>query len=146
MKKLITLFAAIAIISLVVNGKENIKDTDKSSVNIKFETPVMVDVLALAKAENKPILVEVSTEWCGYCKRMKANVYTDASVADYYNANLINVSFDGEKGEGVDLVKKYNIKGYPSFVYLNPDGSIILQKSGFQKASKFLELGKSLAK
>ena len=73
---------------------------------------------------------------------MKANVFTEPEVAKLYNATFINVSVDGEKGEGVQLAKKYGVKGYPTFVFLNPDGTISYQTSGYHNKNEFIEIAK----
>ncbi len=143
MKNVLTIAAGIIIIMLVAakipeNNKEN-----SSTSTIQFNTTSWNDVLALAKKENKPVFLDISASWCGYCKKMKSNVFTAAEVATYYNSTFINVSVDAEKGEGVKLAKKFGVRGYPTFVFVNPDGNVALQTSGYRAPDKFLELGKT---
>ncbi len=143
MKSILTIAAGIIMMVLVaaqIPGNEN---ANANVSAIQFKSDSWNEVLEMAKKENKPIFLDISASWCGYCKRMKANVFTDAEVAKYYNSNFINVSVDGEKGEGIELAKKYGVKGYPTFVFLNPDGSIAYQTSGYNNPEKFLELGKN---
>jgi len=128
---------------LVAAQNPNIENTNADVSAIQFKSGSWNEILAMAKKENKPIFIDISASWCGYCKRMKANVFTDIEVAKYYNSTFINVSVDGEKGEGIELVKKYGVKGYPTFVFLNPDGSLAFQTSGYHNQEKFLELGKN---
>jgi len=130
----------MVLVAAQIPGKEN--ESAEGTV-IQFNSGSWNEVLALAKKENKPVFLDISASWCGYCKRMKANVFTDIEVAKYYNSTFINVSVDGEKGEGVELAKKYGVKGYPTFVFLNSDGSLAYQTSGYHNQGKFLELGKN---
>lgn len=109
---------------------------------IQFNTASWSEILATAKEENKAVFLDISANWCGYCKRMKANVFTNPEVAKYYNKTFINVSVDGEKGEGIQLAKKYGVKAYPTFVFLNPDGSISYQTYGYHSKERFLALAK----
>jgi thioredoxin-related protein len=44
----------------------------------------------------KKILVDVYTEWCGWCKRMDAGTYTNAEIIKYINENFYAVKFDAE--------------------------------------------------
>lgn len=118
--------------------KQNI-ETDR----IQFTSASWNEILATAKKENKPIFLDISASWCVYCKRMKAKVFTEPEVAKLYNSTFINVSVDGEKGEGIQLAKKYGVKGYPTFVFLNPDGSLSFQTSGYHNKEKFLKLAKN---
>jgi len=130
----------MVLVAFQIPGNEN--DGGNVSV-IQFKSGSWNEILAQAQKENKPIFLDISASWCGHCKRMKANVFTDVEVARYYNSTFINVSVDGEKGEGVILAKKYGVKGYPTFVFLNPDGSFAYQTSGYHNQEKFLELGKN---
>lgn len=143
MKSILTIATGIIMMVLVaaqIPGNEN---SNADSPAIQFTSDSWNEVLALAKKENKPIFLDISASWCGYCKRMKANVFTDPEVGKFYNTAFINVSVDGEKGEGIELAKKYGVKGYPTFVFLNPDGSLAHQTSGYHNPEKFLELGKN---
>lgn len=45
----------------------------------------------------------------------------------------------GQKGEGIQLAKKYGVKGDPTLVFLNPDGSVSYQTSGFHNKEDFFE-------
>ncbi len=65
-------------------------------------------------------------------------------VAKYYNSTFINISVDAEKGKGIELARKYGVKGYPTLVFINPDGSLTKKTAGFHSPENFLELGKSL--
>ena len=64
-------------------------------------------------------------------------------AAKYYNSTFINISVDAEKGKGIELARKYGVKGYPTFVFINPDGSLTKKTSGYRSPENFLELGKS---
>lgn len=119
---------------------EDIQANNNASVN---KSSSWNEALVMAKKENKPVFLNISASWCGYCKKMKSRVFTDAEVAQYFNSNFINVSVDGEKGEGIQLAKKYGVKGYPTFVFLKPDGSLDYQTSGYHNREEFLKLGKN---
>lgn len=143
MKSLAIIATGIIMMVLVAARPGNENTLTEASV-IQFQSGTWNQALALAKKENKAIFLDISASWCGYCKRMKANVFTDAEVAKYYNSNFINVSVDGEKGEGIELAKKYGVKGYPTIVFLNSDGRLAYQTSGYHSQEKFLELGKNV--
>ena len=143
MRSILTIATGIIMMILVAAQNPNIENTNADVSAIQFKSGSWNEILAMAKKENKPIFIDISASWCVYCKRMKANVFTDIEVAKYYNSTFINVSVDGEKGEGIELVKKYGVKGYPTFVFLNPDGSLAFQTSGYHNQEKFLELGKN---
>ena len=61
------------------------------------------EILAQAKKENKLIFLDAYTSWCGPCKHMQSEVFTDMAVGYYFNKNFINVKMDMEEGEGLQL-------------------------------------------
>ncbi|CAN5219621.1 hypothetical protein BH09BAC1_BH09BAC1_04030 [soil metagenome] len=99
------------------------------------------EVQAKAKEEGKPIFMHIYATWCGPCKKMMANVYTDPELADNYNANFVNVAYDGEKGPGKELAENYKIKGYPSLLFFNADGTIAEQAYGYHNAEELIKKG-----
>ena len=49
----------------------------------------------------KPVLMNFYTTWCGFCKRLDKETFTDAKVAEYVNKNYIAIKFDAETKEMV---------------------------------------------
>ncbi len=109
--------------------------------SIKFEDTDFQTILAKAKKEKKLIFMDAFAAWCGPCKMMEKNVFTDAKVADYYNKNFINARFDMEKGEGRTLAQKYSVRSYPTFLFLNGDGEAVGQELGYIESSEFIKVG-----
>jgi len=107
---------------------------------IDFKKGSVSEVLAMAKAENKIVMIDVLTEWCKWCIELDNKVYAKKDVSDFANANLISYKIDAEKGEGVDFAKKYQIKGYPSILFLDGDGNEIDRIYGYVPAKDFLEM------
>lgn len=113
-----------------------------SKSNIQFTEGSWKEILELAAKENKPIFVDCYTVWCGPCKQMAADVFTDPSVAEYFNSAFINVKVDMEKGEGIDLNKHYDVRAFPTFLYLDKGGNVINRIVGGMSAEKFLQMSK----
>src|SRR5438270_7733634 len=113
--------------------------------SISFEQSSLAEIKAKAANENKAIFLDAFTSWCGPCKKLAREVFTDDEVADYFNAHFINASFDMEKGEGVRLVKLYGIKAYPSLVFIDADGKMISKREGALDKRSFLDFAKTSA-
>lgn len=111
----------------------------QSSDGIRFETGSLKTILAKAKAENKLVFIDVYAVWCGPCKRMASEVFTQKKVGDYFNQTFVNAKFDAEKGEGIEVAKKYGVKAYPTFLLLNGDGVKVGQMVGGSPADDFIK-------
>jgi len=135
MKQLLLLFA-LGLSSLTAMAQD-------SATGIQFFEGPFEEALAKAAAEDKLIFMDAYTTWCGPCKWMSKNTFTDGAVADYFNENFINIKMDMERGEGPQLARKFRIRGYPTLLFLDAEGAIAHQKLGALAAEPFLELGKT---
>lgn len=97
---------------------------------IEFRDISFKEGLQAAADEGKPVFIDCFTTWCGPCKWMSANIFTDPAVAEYYNENYICLKIDMEKGEGLDIAKNYKIRAYPTLLYLDNKGERLLVKVG----------------
>ena len=144
MRKLAILLPILlfAFIALVYTFKNN--SVSESETGISFHQGTWDEALQLAEKEGKPIFLDISASWCGPCKRLKANTFPDDEVGEFYNANFINVMVDGEKGEGIELARKYEIRGYPSLIFVDNNGQLIAQTAGYRNPEQFIEIGKTI--
>jgi thiol-disulfide isomerase/thioredoxin len=118
--------------------------TSASAAEINFlDNPVWSTVIEKAKKENKVIFLDAYATWCGPCKMMDSETYKDQAVADYYNANFINVKYDMEKGEGLTLAQRFSVESYPNLLFINPDGTVLHRATGFRKGPEFTDLGQN---
>src|ERR1700737_414376 len=114
---------------------------------IAFFNGTLKEAIAKAKAENKFVFFDAYASWCGPCKAMDKEVFTDKTVADYLNAKFVAVRVDMEKGEGPALAKKYpSINGYPSLLFLENGGMPVKTLLGSRSAEEFLAEAKLVAK
>jgi thioredoxin-related protein len=113
-----------------------------SQEGINFQQTSFKEILAKAKAEKKLIFIDAYASWCGPCKLMERNIFPLQSVKEYYNSSFINARFDMEKGEGPELAMKYGIRSYPTFLFLNGDGEVVMKNYGYMSEQDFLTIGK----
>ena len=90
--------------------------------SIEFEqTKVWKQILKKAKKEKKLIFVDCYTSWCGPCKMLSSQVFTQDDVGDFFNANFVNAKYDMEKdADGVILKDKFEVKAFPTLVFVDP--------------------------
>lgn len=95
------------------------------TTGIRFFEGTWAEAIAKAKAEKKPIFLDAYATWCGPCKMMEKEVFTDPNVAKYFNEKFIAVRIDMEHGEGPGLAKRLpSIDGYPSLLFFGSDGHL----------------------
>ncbi|MDB9741504.1 thioredoxin family protein [Akkermansiaceae bacterium] len=75
---------------------------------------------AASVTENKPLIIKFETSWCGPCHMMNRLVFIQQQVVDAAS-DFIWVKIDGDASK--DLVEKYNVKAYPTFIALQPDST-----------------------
>lgn len=111
---------------------------------IQFQDLPFKDLIAKAKKEKKIVFIDAYASWCGPCKMMEKNVFTQKSVGDYFNTNFVNARFDMEKGEGRDIAVKYGVRSYPTYLFLNGDGELVSQNYGYMEESLFLSMAQDV--
>lgn len=131
MKKLVVLF--LLSIAFQLTGKAN--------EGIIFFEGRFNEALAKAKEQNKLVFLDCYTTWCGPCKWMAANVFTNDTVADYFNKTFICYKQDMEKGEGVDVAKMYTVRNYPTYLWVDPNGKQVHRSVGSVSPASFLRIG-----
>lgn len=108
---------------------------------IRFHEGTFEEALAQAKKENKLVFVDFYTTWCGPCKWMSTSVFTRSDIGDYFNKNFISCKIDAEK-EGKGLAVKYEIRNYPTMLFLNAEGEIVSKVIGRQEALQLIALAR----
>lgn len=111
---------------------------------MKFE-----DAVAASQANPKMLLVDVYTDWCGWCKKMDKETFTDAKVIGHINEKFYAVKLNAEdtKRTFEFMGKKYNeaqmaaamrVRSYPNFVVIDPSLQNIAQLPGYRTPDQFL--------
>jgi len=99
------------------------------------------EALEKAKAEQKAIFVDAYASWCGPCKRMAANVFTQAEVGEFFNSKFINFKIDMEKGEGPEFGQKFPVRAYPTLMFISPKEEKFHEHVGGLDAEGLLKTG-----
>ncbi|MCS6809104.1 MAG: DUF255 domain-containing protein [Bacteroidota bacterium] len=103
--------------------------------------------LQLAKEHNKPLVIDVYTDWCSWCKVMDEKTYNHHDIVRTLTTSYIPVKFNPEKDPSVEFqgsvltarefAKKLGVSGYPTTAFLKPDGSVIDVVAGYIEATRF---------
>lgn len=101
-----------------------------------------------AKRENKHLIVDVYTTWCGWCKVMDRQTYGNAEVAMYLTENFVLAKVNGEssaeihwKGKTMterQFARAIGVTGFPATYFLKPDAEIIGGAPGYIPPDNFI--------
>lgn len=123
------LFLLLFIKSQCLYGQEN---------SVVFQPLTFSEAKQKAKAENKYIFLDAYTVWCVPCKRMEKDVFSQKQAASFFNPLFINVKFDMEKGEGIELREKYQVAAFPTYLIITPKGELVHKIIGYSPLDTFL--------
>lgn len=107
------------------------------AVGTQFFKGTFAQALAKAKKENKKLMVDCYTLWCGPCRHMAKNVFPDENLGKYMNANFVCIQLDMEHGEGPELNKTFNIEAYPTFIFFDAEGKEMNRFEGMCMQNEF---------
>jgi thioredoxin-related protein len=105
---------------------------------INFFQGTLANALQKAGKEQRAVMIDFITDWCRWCDTLDARTYSDASVAAFVNERLVPIKIDAEKGEGIEIAKKYGVRAFPTIVVVKPDGEEIDRILGYVEAGPFL--------
>lgn len=142
MKKYILLSVSLLITLMTCHAQVN---------GIRFqENKNWNEILAEAKVTGKFIFVDCYATWCGPCKAMDRDVYTDRNVGAFFNQHFIAVKMqmDTSKNDN-DTVKRrypdahqihdsYAIRALPTYLFFDSEGRIVHRSQGFQRPQQFV--------
>ncbi|MFH1453976.1 MAG: thioredoxin family protein [Armatimonadota bacterium] len=94
------------------------------------------DGLKAAKTSGKPVMVDFTAEWCGWCKKLDSDTFTNYKVIEL-SKNFICVKVDADRYPSI--VERYNVTGFPCILFLDSNGNVIHRVSGFKSADKFIK-------
>ncbi len=131
MRKFIYLIILILLIS--VNNLEALDDLEV------LDSPEWIDsysaALLKAKEEDKPIMIDVYANWCKWCKVLDQQTYSDSEVISKSN-EFINAKVNGDHNK--EIVMKYQVSGYPTLLFIDSEGNLLMNVTGFVKAPDLL--------
>lgn len=116
------------------------------------------EALEKNQKEKRKIVVDIYTNWCGWCKKMEKTTFSTPHIADYINKNYYPIKFNAEQKEDIIFNNKlYKYVGnfgrrghhelareimrgkmsYPTVVFIDENLNIIQPIPGFQNAENF---------
>jgi thioredoxin-related protein len=134
-----TVIAILFLISTEINAQDKAK-IKWMSIDQAFEA---------IKKEPRKIVIDVYTDWCGWCKVMDKNTFSDAKVIDFVNKKYYAVKLNAEQAGQIKVGDKtytypdlasalmQGRMSYPTIVYLDEKFNMIQPIPGYQDAKAF---------
>ncbi len=96
------------------------------------------ELITKATAEKRIVFLDFWTDWCGYCKKLDKETFSDARVAAAME-DILCYSIDAESESGAPLAARFAVEGFPALILLNPDGTARDIIGGYLPPDAFLE-------
>jgi thiol:disulfide interchange protein len=109
---------------------------------IAFASLTYDEALSKANAEQKFVMIDFYTDWCGWCKKMDQETFTDERVGKA-TRGMVPIRVNAEKG-GADAARKYRVDGFPVVIFLDGKGREIQRIRGFVDADEMLKVVEGL--
>lgn len=133
---------ALIFISLLFVSSPNstIAQSEKDSIEVLVDWEKnYATALEKAKVQDEVVFIYFWTDWCAPCQQLDEIVFSDAKLGPAIN-KYVSLKVNAEEGEGIKLRKKYNIGGYPNFLFLDKNGKEIGRIRGTRGNEEYLKL------
>jgi thioredoxin-related protein len=98
----------------------------------------------LALKENKLVMVDVYADWCSWCSKLDEETYIDKDVIKE-SKMFVNLKINPETDQKAsEYLAPYNISGFPTILFVEPNGQLVDSIGGFLNAEAFLERMKNV--
>ncbi|MBI1802991.1 MAG: thioredoxin fold domain-containing protein [Ignavibacteriae bacterium] len=147
-----TFFQTILVLLIAVAASYAGDPPDSSKAKAELPWKPFTDGFAEAKKNDKKIMLDIYTDWCGWCKRLDANVYSDPDVAAYLKAHYVSVKLNAESKtqvtykdtaySQVGFAQALGVTGYPTIAFFDSHGDFITKLGGYVGPERFLPIVK----
>lgn len=132
---------------IFIVGTFSCKSSKQSSTSTKnpytftfVEFDKLSEVLDVAIEEDKLLFLDIYTDWCLPCQIMNEEVFTDKRLGKFYNENFVSYKVNAEKESGPIIAELYKVAGYPTLLFLDHKGKVLLKKNGVAYSREMYEL------
>ena len=112
-----------------------------------FQKISFADAKAEAMKTGKLVFIDAYTSWCGPCKLLERNTFSNPEVASFFNKNFVNMRVEMEQDkDAAEIYRTYTVTAYPTLLFIDAKGKLIKRVLGYRDAKALLEEVKDLVK
>ncbi len=130
---IITIFA----ISNINKISKPQNQTQDQQIRLQWSTDLN-SAFKLAEKSNKLVFVDFYANWCGYCKQLDEDTFTDLNVQARLTQGYVLVKVNTDKNP--DLASQYKVYGLPTLVVMDAYGNEIKRQEGFVEPEELLNM------
>lgn len=154
MKLNATLFFIISLGFILSSGcgydnAKGLSGTNDESTISNFqliEDATLVSMVTNAKHKKRPIFIGLHTDWCVKCRWVKEDLLRQPSTISFFRENLVSYWIDAETRNGAQIVEEYDIRAYPTFLYLTTEADEVTRYIGLTTSHNLVKMGKEATK
>lgn len=135
-------FALIAALALAAAASPAGR-ADAQGIAFSEGTP-FAEVLRRGRTEKKPVMLDAYAVWCGPCKQLDRQTFSDPTVGAWARKSVFAAKVDAEKGEGRRLSQRYAVRAFPTILFLDAAGNEIDRISGVYPPADFIRVADAI--
>lgn len=120
--------------------KNNDSVESQVSTGIQFQKMTLAEAKAESAKSGKLIFIDAYTTWCGPCKMLERNTFSNGEVGAKFNTKFINLRVEMESDKDApELYRTYSITAYPTMLFLDSNGKLVKRVLGYRDAPTLLK-------